>query len=636
AWIINASIRDNILMGKPLDEALYRKALEVCCLGRDLKQMPAGDMTEIGEKGVNLSGGQRQRVSMARAVCSETDVYLLDDPLSALDARVAKQIFKKCISEHMRSSTVIFVTNRVEFVHSTDRIVVLEGGRVAGQGDYTTLLSESPAFRSIMSEQSASEGSSRGAETEEELVEEEDELYDVDLGGAQSGKDAKNAALIQKEEREEGSVNTKVIRGYIGAMGGTVVFGAIALMYVLVQCLRVLGTVWLGWWSEERLGSGYSVVFYLLVYTAIGVSEQVISLCNQFTVGFGGVWAAEELHSGMLGRLLYAPMQFYNSTPIGRVLNRFSKDMSDVDQNLVTMVTLFVRGMLQLFSALVVIGIGTYYTLAGFVPMMCGFYWTWRYFQETSRELKRMDSVARSPLYAHFSQCMGAGLVSIRSFGLESYMAGILANRMDAQVRFNLMLFSANRWLGIRLETLGGLMILACAVMAVVGKDVLSAATTGLVLTYALQITSLLNMCVRVASMAENSLNSVERIFAYGDVDVEEPRVASGEIKVITPPSDWPSTGHIQFDNVVATYRADLPPVLNGLSFTVAEREKVGIVGRTGAGKSSLLLTLFRIMELRSGRISIDSVDISKLSLHTLRSRLSIIPQEPVLFMGTI
>jgi ABC-type multidrug transport system fused ATPase/permease subunit len=326
-----------------------------------------------------------------------------------------------------------------------------------------------------------------------------------------------------------------------------------------------------------------------------------------------------------------AKMAFFNTTPMGRVTNRLSKDVGDTDRQLMNMTSTFVSGMVQLFGALVIIGVTTYYTLAAFVPVLACFFWVQRFFQATSREVKRLDSVTRSPIYSHFSQCLN-GLSSIRAYGAQGRMVEESGRKLDANTRMSVASFSANRWLSIRLEFLGGLMVFAAAVFAVAMRKVIGPEEAALSLSYALQITGLLNMTTRLASLAENSFNAVERLQEYAQVEPE----AADEETGPGPPPGWPSEGAMVFDDVVASYRPDLPPVLRGLSFTVKARQKVGVVGRTGAGKSSLFLALFRIVEPSSGTISIDGVDLQTLGLSQLRRKLSIIPQDPVLFSGTV
>ncbi|GMP73764.1 hypothetical protein CsSME_00031414 [Camellia sinensis var. sinensis] len=338
----------------------------------------------------------------------------------------------------------------------------------------------------------------------------------------------------------------------------------------------------------------------------------------------------------MLNAILRAPMVFFHTNPLGRIINRFSKDLGDIDRNVAMFVNLFLRQVSQLLSTFVLIGIVSTMSLWAILPLLLLFYAAYLYYQSTSREVKRLDSISRSPVYAQFGEALN-GLSTIRAYKAYDRMANINGKSMDNNIRFTLVNISANRWLAIRLETLGGLTIWLTATFAVMQNGRAEnqeafASTMGLLLSYALNITSLLTAVLRLASLAENSLNAVERVGTYIDLPSEGPSI----IESNRPPPAWPSSGSIKFEDVVLRYRPELPPVLHGLSFTVTPSDKVGVVGRTGAGKSSMLNALFRIVELETGRILIDGYDIAKFGLTDLRKVLGIIPQAPVLFSGTV
>ena len=437
--------------------------------------------------------------------------------------------------------------------------------------------------------------------------------------------------LIKAEALARGRLKTEVLSGYVTAMGGTRYLLIIGGLFASTELGRLLSSYWLSWWSAGSLpGPPRSVGFYIAIYATISMTQTLINLSKQFALAKFGLVASSYLHDAMWRAMTRAKMAFFNTTPMGRITNRLSKDVGDTDRQLMNMTSTFVSGMVQLFGALVIIGVTTYYTLAAFVPVLACFFWVQRFFQATSREVKRLDSVTRSPIYSHFSQCLN-GLSSIRAYGAQGRMVEESGRKLDANTRMNVASFSANRWLSVRLEFLGGLMVFAAAVFAVAMRRVIGPEEAALSLSYALQITGLLNMTTRLASLAENSFNAVERLQEYAQVEPE----AADEVEP-GPPPDWPSEGAMVFDDVVASYRPDLPPVLRGLSFAVKARQKVGVVGRTGAGKSSLFLTLFRIVEPSSGTISIDGVDLQTLGLSQLRRKLSIIPQDPILFSGTV
>ncbi|GAV76403.1 ABC_tran domain-containing protein/ABC_membrane domain-containing protein [Cephalotus follicularis] len=338
----------------------------------------------------------------------------------------------------------------------------------------------------------------------------------------------------------------------------------------------------------------------------------------------------------MLNSILRAPMLFFHTNPTGRIINRFAKDLGDIDRNVANFVNMFMGQVWQLLSTFVLIGIVSTVSLWAIMPLLILFYAAYLYYQSTSREVKRMDSITRSPVYAQFGEALN-GLSSIRAYQAYDRMAYVNGKSMDNNIRFTLMNVSSNRWLTIRLETLGGLMIWLIATFAVLQNgttenQVAFASSMGLLLSYTLNITTLLSGVLRQASRAENSLNSVERVGTYIDMPSEAPAIMENN----RPPPGWPSSGSIKFEDVVLRYRPELPPVLHGLSFAVSPCDKIGIVGRTGAGKSSMLNALFRIVEIEGGKILIDGCDISKFGLTDVRKVLNIIPQSPVLFSGTV
>lgn len=439
--------------------------------------------------------------------------------------------------------------------------------------------------------------------------------------------------LIVAEDRETGVVSWKVISGYTRSIGNTPAFVIMFLMYIFSEACRVGGSYWITVWTEDALKK--TTNFYILLYAVWSVGQGIATLVARMLVAYSGIQAARNLHSGMLDRLLRVPMQFFHQTPMGRITNRFTKDQGDVDRSLASMTSIFVSGVFQMIGTIVVIGYATPLTMVVLAPVLYVFYKCQRYFQNTSRELKRLDAVTRSPIYNHFSQSLD-GLASIKAYRANERMFAESARRLDTNTAIIVANFSSNRWLAVRLELLGGLMVLASALLCVVARSAdgggTSAAIAGLALSYALQITATLNMIVRLGSVAENAFNSVERILAYSNLPTE----AAHHLPESQMEPFWPSEGAVSFRDVSMRYRDELPDVLRGLNFDVRPREMIGIIGRTGAGKSSIFLALFRIVELSGGSITIDGENIKSLGLADLRYRLGIIPQDPVLFSGTI
>ncbi|XP_059439550.1 ABC transporter C family member 2-like [Corylus avellana] len=644
SWIFNATVRDNILFGSAFQSARYQKAIDVTALRHDLDLLPGGDLTEIGERGVNISGGQKQRVSMARAVYSNSDVYIFDDPLSALDAHVARQVFDKCIKGELRGRTRVLVTNQLHFLSQVDRIILVHEGMVKEEGTFEELSVNGILFQKLM----------ENAGKMEEYVEEKEEGDNIDdktsakpvanglvndfpknANDTNKPKEGKSV-LIKQEERETGVVSWNVLMRYKDALGGLWVVGILFLCYVMSEVLRVSSSTWLSHWTDQGTSIKYSAGYYNLIYAALSSGQVLVTLVNSYWLITSSLNAARRLHEAMLKAILRAPMVFFHTNPLGRIINRFAKDLGDIDRSVAPFVNMFLGQVSQLLSTFILIGIVSTMSLWAIMPLLVLFYAAYLYYQSTAREVKRLDSISRSPVYAQFGEALN-GLSTIRAYKAYDRMADINGKSVDNNIRFTLVNMSGNRWLGIRLETLGGLMIWFTATFAVMQNGRAEnqqafASTMGLLLSYALNITNLLTAVLRLASLAENSLNAVERVGTYIDLPSEAPLV----IESNRPPPGWPSSGSIKFDDVVLRYRPELPPVLHGLSFTISPTDKVGIVGRTGAGKSSMINALFRIVELERGRILIDDYDIAKFGLNDLRKVLGIIPQSPVLFSGSV
>ncbi|KAJ1698125.1 hypothetical protein LUZ63_006637 [Rhynchospora breviuscula] len=646
SWIFNATVRDNILFGSPFDPMRYERAIEVTSLQHDLDLLPGGDLTEIGERGVNISGGQKQRVSMARAVYSDSDVYIFDDPLSALDAHVGRQVFDKCIKDQLRNKTRVLVTNQLHFLPYVDRILLVHDGVVKEEGTFEELSDTGELFKKLMEnagkmeeqqddEKEGEKSSADGTKVNGEAATGNGTVEDKAGNKAVKGKEGKSV-LIKQEERETGVVSVKVLSRYKNALGGLWVVLILLFCYALTEALRISSSTWLSVWTDQSGPKDHSPGFYNLIYAVISFCQVFVTLSNSYWLIISSLRAAKRLHDAVLSSILRAPMLFFHTNPLGRIINRFAKDLGDIDRNVAVFVNMFLAQVSQLLSTFVLIGIVSTMSLWAIMPLLILFYAAYLYYQSTAREVKRLDSITRSPVYAQFGEALN-GLSTIRAYKAYDRMAAINGQSMDNNVRYTLVNISANRWLAIRLETLGGIMIWFTATFAVMQNQNAEnqkafASTMGLLLTYALNITNLLTAVLRLASLAENSLNAVERVGNYIEVVPEAPPVIEGN----RPPPGWPSAGVIEFKDVWLRYRPELPPVLHGISFRIEGSEKVGIVGRTGAGKSSMLNALFRIVELEKGAIFIDDCDISKFGLWDLRKVLGIIPQSPVLFSGSV
>ncbi|KAG5234890.1 ABC transporter family member [Salix suchowensis] len=618
-WIFNATVRDNILFGLKYEPSRYGKAIDVTALQHDLDLLTGHDLTEIGERGVNISGGQKQRVSMARAFYSNSDVYIFDDPLGALDAHVAQQVFNGCIKEGLQGKTRVLVTNQLHFLPRVDKIILLSEGMIKEEGTFEELLRNSELFQKLMENAGKMEEQVKEKENSDNLdyksskaaANWENELPQR-AGYRMKGKDRKSI-LIKQEERERGVVSWNVQN----ALGGVWVVSILFLCYLLTEVFRVSRSTWLSFWTNQSALQSYRPGYFIFVYALLSFGQVTVTLANSYWLISSSLHASKRLHDAMLDSILRAPMLFFHTNPTGRIINRFAKDVGEIDRNVANSANNFLSLAWQLLSTFVLIGTVSTISLWAIMPLLILFYSAYLYYQSTSREVKRLDSITRSPVYAQFGEALN-GLPSIRAYKAYDWMAIINGKYMDNNIRFSLVTISSDGWLATRLVTLGGMMIWLIASFAVLGNartenHVEFASIIGLLLSYTSNITDLLSNVLRQASKAENSLNSVERVSTYIDLPSEAPAI-------------------VKTNHVVLRYRPELPPVLHGLSFAVSPSEKLGIAGRTGAGKSSMLNALFRIVELERGEITIDGCDVTKFGLTDLRKVLSIIPQSPVLF----
>ncbi|XP_053366955.1 ATP-binding cassette sub-family C member 3 isoform X1 [Clarias gariepinus] len=684
AWIQNATLRENILFGRPYVEEKYRNVLDACALTPDLEVLPGGDLTEIGEKGINLSGGQRQRVSLARALYSEADVYLLDDPLSAVDAHVAKHIFDKVIGPEgaLRQKTRILVTHSISFLPQVDNIMVLVEGRVSEMGSYQALLSENGTFAEFLRNYSL-EDIMEDDEVTEVLIDEEELFPDDALSThtdmvdnepvvnearrqfmrqisimsndlesprtksvrkrrvserrhgepPQEKKEPRVEKLIQAETAETGQVKLKVYWEYVKAVG-TLLSIIICFLYAAQSAAAIGASIWLTVWTNDTKENNgeEKVPMRVGVYAALGLTQGVLILANSFlSRAYGMLKAAHFTHLHMLGAVLRAPQAFFEANPSGRLLNRFGKDVDTIDCLIPENIDIWMRTFWYTVTVLVICSALTPMFFIVIVPLMVFYWWVQRFYVATSRQLKRLESVSRSPIYSHFSETI-TGTSVIRAYGLNNSFVLMSDMKVDENQKSYYPGIVSNRWLGVRIEFIGNCIVLFAALFAVIGKDQLSEGLVGLSVTYALQVTMSLNWMVRMTSDLESNIVAVERVKEYSETPPEAP----WEVESKKPSPDWPPEGNVEFTNYSVRYREGLDLVLRKIYLRVKGGEKIGIVGRTGAGKSSMTLSLFRLLEAAEGEISIDGVKIAELGLHDLRSKLTIIPQEPVLFSGSL
>ncbi|KAL6034061.1 hypothetical protein STEG23_018996, partial [Scotinomys teguina] len=679
AWIQNCTIQENVLFGQPMKPKHYQQALETCALLADLDVLPGGDQTEIGEKGINLSGGQRQRVSLARAVYSDANVFLLDDPLSAVDSHVAKHIFDQVIGPEgvLAGKTRVLVTHGISFLSQTDFIIVIADGQVSEMGHYSALLQHNGSFANFLRNYAPDEDRKdhevlQDADEEVLLVEDtlsthtdmtdnEPSTYEVrkqfmrQMSAMSSEGESQNrplpkrhvssseremqvtsvkktGSLITEETAETGNVKMSVYWDYARSVGLYTTL-AIILLYVGQSAAAIGANVWLSAWTNDAVVDGRqnNTSQRLGVYAALGILQGFLVMLSAFTMVVGSVQAARLLHAAMLHNKIRSPQSFFDTTPSGRILNRFSKDIYVIDEVLAPTTLMLLNSFFTSISTLVVIVASTPLFIVVVIPLAVLYGFVQRFYVATSRQLKRLESISRSPIFSHFSETV-TGTSVIRAYGRLEDFKVFSDKKVDTNQKSSYPYIASNRWLGVRVEFVGNCVVLFAALFAVIGKNSLNPGLVGLSVSYALQVTLALNWMIRMMSDLESNIIAVERVKEYSKTETEAPWVVEGNCV----PKGWPMRGAVEFRNYSVRYRPGLELVLKNLTLHVQGGEKVGIVGRTGAGKSSMTLCLFRILEAAEGEICIDGVNVAHIGLHDLRSQLTIIPQDPILFSGTL
>jgi ATP-binding cassette subfamily C (CFTR/MRP) protein 1 len=619
-WVISDSIRNTVLSGKPFDPKRYATAIRASGLISDINSLPHGDSTQIGERGINLSGGQRQRVALARAYYHDAEIYLLDDPLSALDPGVANQVFTQLICKEMAGTTRILVTHRVEFARVADAVIVVENGSVIEYGTPNELQQSDSRFSELLEfhEMVAPEVPTHSEEAIPE-ADQEDELLETET-------DASGARIIVKEDRQVGAVARSTISEYIRRLAPGNTLMLLAALFMGRQ-LAALGTdLWLAWSSSTP---NFNAVVFVVGYVACIVVLCVLSYHRSLYVLSRGILASVQSHERLLKGVIHAPLRFFESNPVGRILNRFSRDLETVEINLPRSFLDAGSCLTEISLVCIVIAVFAPITLVVLIPVVMAYYLLFRIYRPISREIQRLCSISLSPIFSVFSESL-SGVETLRASGLQGAFGARFRESLDRNIRALYGQTATNRWLGIRLELLGTAVILVVGLATTIGLDIAAGvAFSGLVLCYTSAMTSTMNWAIRSLSMTENNLTSFERMERYASTS---PESRGG----ILPPRGWPESGAVAIRGLEVRYRPDLAPALSGISCTISAGTRVGIVGRTGSGKSTLILSLLRLIEPTAGHIEIDGVDLNSLQLGALRNSIAVVPQEPVLFSGTL
>ncbi|XP_065392891.1 multidrug resistance-associated protein 1 isoform X2 [Macaca fascicularis] len=670
AWIQNDSLQENILFGCQLEEPYYRSVIQACALLPDLEILPSGDRTEIGEKGVNLSGGQKQRVSLARAVYCNADIYLFDDPLSAVDAHVGKHIFENVIGPKgmLKNKTRILVTHSMSYLPQVDVIIVMSGGKISEMGSYQELLARDGAFAEFLRTYASAEQEqdpedngvtgisgpgkeakqmengmlvtdSAGKQLQRQLSSSSSYSGDVSRQHNSTAELQKDGAkkeetwkLMEADKAQTGQVKLSVYWDYMKAIGLFISFLSIFL-FICNHVAALASNYWLSLWTDDPIVNGTQehTKVRLSVYGALGISQGIAVFGYSMAVSIGGILASRYLHVDLLHSILRSPMSFFERTPSGNLVNRFSKELDTVDSMIPEVIKMFMGSLFNVIGACIVILLATPIAAIIIPPLGLIYFFVQRFYVASSRQLKRLESVSRSPVYSHFNETL-LGVSVIRAFEEQERFIHQSDLKVDENQKAYYPSIVANRWLAVRLECVGNCIVLFAALFAVISRHSLSAGLVGLSVSYSLQVTTYLNWLVRMSSEMETNIVAVERLKEYSETEKEAP----WQIQETAPPSNWPQVGRVEFRNYCLRYREDLDFVLRHINVTINGGEKVGIVGRTGAGKSSLTLGLFRINESAEGEIIIDGINIARIGLHDLRFKITIIPQDPVLFSGSL
>lgn len=621
AWIQNATVKQNIIFGKEYDRKWYNKVIDACALRPDLEILPSGDLTEIGERGITVSGGQKQRLNIARAIYFDADIILMDDPLSAVDAHVGRHIMDQAICGLLKDKCRVLATHQLHVLHRADRIVWMKDGAIHKIATFPELMSNDDEFQRLMA--TTAVGESKEEETfEEDETEKEKKKMAKKKGRKPAG------ALMQSEEKAVSSVGWGVYAAYIRAAGSIWVAPFILGLLLVSQAANIITSLWLSWWTSDKFH--YSNGIYIAGYAGLGVVQAALMFAFSVVLTYLGTKASKVMLRRAIYRVLRSPMSFFDTTPLGRITNRFAKDVDVMDNMLTDSMRMFFFTMAMILSVFCLIIAYYYYFAIALVPLTVMFVFAANYYRASAREMKRHESVLRSVVFSRFGEAV-TGISTIRAYGLQKHFSRSVNDSIDSMDGAYFLTYANQRWLAVRLDAVGTLLVFTVGILVVTSRFSINPSTGGLVLSYILTIVQMIQFTVRQLAEVENNMNSTERIHYYGTQLEEEAPLHLGDV-----PPNWPEKGEIVFDDVQMRYRAGLPLVLHGLSMHVKAGERIGVVGRTGAGKSSIMSTLFRLVELSGGKINIDGVNIATIGLHDLRSRLAIIPQDPTLFRGTI
>nr|XP_038039869.1 ATP-binding cassette sub-family C member 9 isoform X11 [Anas platyrhynchos] len=649
-WLLNATVEENIIFGSPFNKQRYKAVTDACSLQPDIDLLPFGDQTEIGERGINLSGGQRQRICVARALYQNTNIVFLDDPFSALDIHLSDHLMQEGILKFLQEDkrTLVLVTHKLQYLPHADWIIAMKDGMVLREGTLKDIQNKDVElyehWKTLMNRQDQ--------ELEKDMEADQTTLERKTLRRAMYPRESKSQLEDEDEEEEEEEDEddnmSTVLRlrtkmpwrtcwRYLTS-GGFFLLFLMIFSKLLKHSVIVAIDYWLATWTsmdnENELRNADDAkstkTYHVAVFSILSGAGIVLCLITSLTVEWMGLTAAKNLHHNLLNKIILGPIRFFDMTPLGLILNRFSADTNIIDQHIPPTLESLTRSTLLCLSAIGMISYATPWFLVALVPLGIAFYFIQKYFRVASKDLQELDDSTQLPLLCHFSET-AEGLTTIRAFRHEARFKQRMLELTDTNNIAYLFLSAANRWLEVRTDYLGACIVLTAAVTSITEGP--NSGLVGLGLLYALTITNYLNWVVRNLADLEVQMGAVKKVHSFLNMESEN---YDGYLDSSQVPKDWPQEGEIKIENLCVRYENNLKPVLKHVKAYIKPGQKVGICGRTGSGKSSLSLAFFRMVDIFDGRIVIDGIDISKLPLHTLRSRLSIILQDPILFSGSI
>ncbi|XP_056408618.1 ATP-binding cassette sub-family C member 9-like [Hyla sarda] len=658
-WLLNATVEENITFGSPFFKQRYKAVTDACSLQPDIDLLPFGDQTEIGERGINLSGGQRQRICVARALYQNTSIVFLDDPFSALDIHLSDHLMQEGILKFLQEDkrTVVLVTHKLQYLTHADWIIAMKDGSILREGTLKDIQNNDNElyehWKTLMNRQDQ--------ELEKDTEADQATLERKTLRRAMYSREAKvhqtedeDEEEEEEEEDEEDNMFTtsrprtkmpwRTFWRYLTS-GGYFLLLLMVFSKLLKHSVIVAIDYWLVRWtsgSQNVTTGSYNLTdvrnrddqtYYVVGFSILSASGIILCLITSLTVEWLGLTAARNLHDNLLKKIILAPIRFFDTTPLGLILNRFSADTNIIDQHIPPTLESLTRSTLLCLSAIGVIAYANPYFLIALAPLFVVFYFIQEYFRVASKDLQELDDNTQLPLLCHFSET-AEGLTTIRAFRHESRFKQRMLELTDTNNLAYLFLSAANRWLEVRTDYLGACIVLTAAITSI--NSITSGLTSGIVglgLTYALTVTNYLNWVVRNLADLEVQIGAMKKVNSFLNIESE---CYEGTLDSQQVPDDWPKNGEIKISDLCVRYESNLKPVLKHVKAYIKPGQKVGICGRTGSGKSSLSLAFFRMVDIFDGKIIIDGIDICKLPLHTLRSRLSIILQDPILFSGSI